>query len=494
MKSSKYNFFSERKDGSYTAFNARTGSLAILSLSGYNILQQLSLAKKDKLNIEGQELISMENTLVDLQKGGFVVEDDFDELSSLDIIVNRRKFDSSGLGLTIMPTSDCNLFCPYCYEHKTREYMDKSVQDALITFIDDHLKNAKNFGVSWYGGEPLMAIDTIVDLSKKILDLCSKHNCEYYAGIITNGVLLTLENAHKLKQSNITFVQVSLDGTKEIHDKSRFEKGEKGTFDIIIENIKKIIHILPSIYIRINANKDNVSCLEALLDSLESEGLKGKVQVYIGQIEPIGVIKTCNDITVKCIEDDSFAKTYVNFNKMAIQKGWDPEPYLVPATTFGLCAAEMDNAFVVEPDGKLQKCWVPVGKEQESIGNIRDGIVSYSRLNKWIGYSPLHDAECRECNVLPLCYGNCVYRTLLNPETKHCGIWKYRLSDVLNDIDKYYPIRNTKTTVESEMTWLSKPLEERKRCCFAVCGIRCSSLKGKVSCQHGSCSPLSVCC
>lgn len=493
MKSSRYNVITETKDANFIIFNAATGALAILSKSGYNMLQSLTSVKKKKITIEGQELIRMVNTLDDLRKGGFVIEDDFDELSNLDIIVNRRKFDSSSFGLTIMPTSDCNLSCPYCYEHKTREYMTKSVQDDLVTFVDNHLEKAKYYGVSWYGGEPLLAVDTIVDLSKRFMELCSKHNCEYYAGIITNGTLLTPENAQKLKESNVTFVQVSLDGTKEFHDKSRIGKGKKGTFDIIIDNIKKAIDILPSIYIRINVNKDNVSCLSDLLDHLESEGLKGKVQVYVGQIEPIGAIRTCNDITVKCIEDDFFAETYVSFNKMAIQKGWDPEPYLVPATTFGLCAAEMDNAFVVEPNGDLQKCWVPVGEEQERVGNIRDGVVSYVNLNKWIGYSPLHDAECRECNVLPLCYGNCVYRTLLDPNTKHCGVWKFKLNDVLKDIDKYYPIKQRKVN-QSEMTWLAEPLESRKRCCVIVCGIRCTSLKGKVSCQKGGCTPVSVCC
>lgn len=230
------------------------------------------------------------------------------------------------------------------------------------------------------------------------------------------------------------------------------------------------------------------------MDHLESEGLKGKVQVYVGQIEPIGAIKTCNDITVKCLEDKLFAQTYVSFNKMAIQKGWDPEPYLVPATTFGLCAAEMDNAFVVEPNGNLQKCWVTVGEEHERVGNIRDGVTSYVNLNKWIGYSPLHDTECRECNVLPLCYGNCVYRALSDPVSKHCGVWKFQLETVLREIDEHYPIEKRKRRVESELTWLSEPLEKRKRCCFIVCGIRCSALKGKASCQKGSCKPISICC
>jgi uncharacterized protein len=493
MKKSKFNFFEKREDGSWVAFNAATGALGILSQSGYEIYESQTSLTKGKITIEKREVIRLITTVDDMKKGGFILDDDFDELKNIEILINRRKFDSSSFGLTIMPTSDCNLHCPYCYETKNREYMDKSVQDELVTFVEKRLEDVKYFGVSWYGGEPLLAVDTIVELTDRFLKLCSQHNCEYHAGIITNGVLLTEENAKKLSDSNITFVQISLDGTKEIHNKTRYSKGNKGTFDTIIENIKNALDILPSIYLRINLNKDNVSCLDNLLDYLASEGLKNKIQVYVGQIEPIGAIRSCNDITTKCIVDGFFAETYVNFNKTAIQKGWDPEPYLVPATTFGLCAAEMDNAFVVEPNGDLQKCWVPIGDEKERVGNLRDGVITSGTLNKWIGYSPLDDPECRECDVLPLCYGNCVYRNLLEPESKHCGVWKYQLGNVLKEIDNYYPAKTRKTGIESEMNWLSEPLEKRKRCCFIVCGIRCSKLHPKLSCNKGSCKPVSVC-
>jgi len=63
--------------------------------------------------------------------------------------------------------------------------------------------------------------------------------------IITNGYLLTDSNARMLSSvAGVTTVQVTIDGTKDIHDKRRTLEGGQGTYDVIMQNIKDNAHYL----------------------------------------------------------------------------------------------------------------------------------------------------------------------------------------------------------------------------------------------------------
>ena len=52
----------------------------------------------------------------------------------------------------------------------------------------------KRFSVSWYGGEPLMALPIIEKLSEAFFRLCEENGVKYTESIVTNGYLLTKEN------------------------------------------------------------------------------------------------------------------------------------------------------------------------------------------------------------------------------------------------------------------------------------------------------------
>lgn len=116
-------------------------------------------------------------------------------------------------------TMGCNMHCGHCGSSCT-----ESLPDELTT------KEALNLccqiaelGLKWItlsGGEPLTRKD-IPLLVKRLSSLGVAVN------IITNGWLLERETAKKLKDSGISTVAISIDGTPKIHDKIRRE----GAFD-----------------------------------------------------------------------------------------------------------------------------------------------------------------------------------------------------------------------------------------------------------------------
>jgi len=111
------------------------------------------------------------NTLIE---GKILVDDNFDDLQELDNAVRNYNLtgDSSAIGLTIAPTLSCNFRCIYCYEESAGHqpiFMSKETADNVIRFIRHQLRGPRpTVSIEWYGGEPLMAIDTVYYISQEL--------------------------------------------------------------------------------------------------------------------------------------------------------------------------------------------------------------------------------------------------------------------------------------------------------------------------------------
>jgi len=120
-----------------------------------------------------------------------LVADNFSELQFLDLTIKRHNQspnDRNYLSLTIAPTLNCNFMCPYCYEEENARqvsFMSKEVTDNTLRFIK-HQLNGPNAGVSisWYGGEPLLAVHTIQYISQELKKVIGNR---LSASITTNG-------------------------------------------------------------------------------------------------------------------------------------------------------------------------------------------------------------------------------------------------------------------------------------------------------------------
>lgn len=510
MKASVFNYFVERNDGKYLAFNSFSGALAVVPPAVKTYIETVGSRGDAASDSENRALTSI------MRDTGFIVDSGLDEVKEVTIHMEARKHDLSVLGLTIMPTSTCNLACIYCYEKTHASTMSDATIDKLIAFADQRMSTVKHLAVTWYGGEPLVAMDQIAIISRRLKQLCIKHAASFSAGVLTNGTLLTRDVARRLvDECGVTYCQVTLDGPREVHNLRRPYQGGRGSFDAIVDNVKAVHDIL-DVNVRVNVDKQNVDELYKLLDYLASLGLQDKLKIHIGLTEPLGEMKKCPDLVSKCLDDEILPAIQVEFYKQALARGFRPQFYLVPANVFGLCAAELINSFAVEPNGDLQKCWVTVGQPGEAIGNVETGVPSSARLQEWIGFDPLRHAECRECKELPLCWGNCVYRNC-GTDSPLCGMWKYELDHVLKHIEEFeatvrytddagevdnaYVVRPSIVTKAKEsdierrlgqddgIDWLYAGRASTRRCCTIVC-VRCSHLTVKCPPVQVSCDPI----
>lgn len=150
--------------------------------------------------------------------------------------------------ITFQITSSCNLKCSYCYEHhKRKEVMSldtgKKIVDYLISEweLDDPThyinKNVRCVIFSFIGGEPFLEVELIDDILEYFLIQCALKHCSLSKGmrvsLSSNGTLYFDPKVQSFLKKYKSFISltISIDGTKELHDKYRVDYDGNGSFD-----------------------------------------------------------------------------------------------------------------------------------------------------------------------------------------------------------------------------------------------------------------------
>lgn len=421
MKVSKFNFYYPLPNQDILIYNTATNSLAVIEEENFTYI-------KDKANknviIEDQELLN------NLLLGGFVVENSVNELDLLKLKLLESRFDKRGFSLTIAPTLDCDFECIYCYEknNQNNTYMSLKTQNQLMNFIQNRLRGLEKFKISWYGGEPLLAMDIIENLSNKIIKICRERHIEYSANIVTNGYSLTTEIAQKLKDFAINKVQITLDGPKDTHNLRRPLKNGGPTFEKILENIKNVCDIL-TVAIRVNVDKKNIEQFDEVLDILVRNKLQSKIQVYLGFVDDAN---NCYS-PAKCLSSNKFFKLNYETNKKIRAKNFMNTKKVYPELVNNYCGADHIAHYVVGPTGLLYKCVNDIGIRNKAVDSIfynSSNKYNISLYNAYMLNMPTEDPVCSKCNLLPICMGGCPH-TKINSKKNSCSEYKYNLENYL---------------------------------------------------------------
>ena len=419
---SRFNFL---LDDDLLAFNSSTCALVHFNNSFRKILQNPNAELSVQDNLLRDQMLSC----------GFLVPSDRDELSTLRSRYLQSQANCDSLAVTIMPTDACNFNCFYCFQDKKSIHMSSDTDNALVNFIDSKLYDVKKLKVTWFGGEPLLALTLIQSLSDSLCLLAKKHSCDYEAFIITNGYLLNDSAIHILSQCQIRTVQISLDGDKYTHDSRRFLLRGGHSFNVILRNLKALLERDFNISCRINLDRSNLHSIPNLISTLSQflGSLKSKLTLSFGLILPISHLDKWNPNL--CLSMEEFSACVSNFSTCMAELGFnipDLYPfYPTPKNTF--CAAVRHNSFLIRPDGSIGKCF----DCDLSVGDVWHGIAhnsaTQSNLSQWLNFNPFDDPECKNCFVLPICLGGCPFFRIFR-QKKLCLKWKGDLPTSLRQI------------------------------------------------------------
>ncbi len=428
---SRYNHLHPWINGYYIAFNARSGAVALMTEENravYDTLTAKLAASPDS------ELTAAERELLgQMEYGRFAYAGEYDEREAIHFQHDMDRYDKTTLGLVIAPTMACNMACPYCYEANKQGRMTPETIAAVVKFVEDRAPHLRLFSTTWYGGEPLLALNIIEELSKSFMDIAKENKIGYSSAIISNGYLLTPETVDRLVQWQVASVQVTIDGPARFHNVKRPLKNGRPSFDTIVQNVAYAVKKM-RVNIRVNLDKSFTRDMIAeLLQELKAAGLHDKAGVYFGQIEPSAQV--CSNISESCYETADFSSVETDYFRMLLQEGFRVEKLPAPISTF--CMAQMTGSFLIDPPGNLYRCFNHVANEEQSMGNISKPIdYQHPNFTRLFRFDPFRDPACSECDLLPVCMGGCPSRRSDRQQSgaSMCESWKHNLRPMLEII------------------------------------------------------------
>lgn len=406
---SKYNILSKSEKYGYLLFN--TMSLAFIRINE----QDIDMWKKLRETPDSYTNFQNYNFLI---KARILVDNQEDDLNVYLADVLKNRYNSSDMALTILPTRGCNFGCIYCYEQdRPNVLMNEQTEKAIVKFVCSN-SNLKRLSVVWYGGEPLLNFDSMVRLTKMFKQL----NIEYSAKIVSNGYLLTKEKADLMKDLAIRNIQITFDGSEEIHNQRRFLLGGQPTYRKIMDNLKYLLSINKEITIDIRTNIDrrNKDDYNKFYQDFKSEINDKRVTMYPGFVSDL-LSSECVSPEFNISEGGYKAQFILDiFDKYGIEI-----KSFLPKYRRHSCVASKYFAFVIGPEGELYKCWRMVGNQKEAIGNVNDGSFDMVKFSKYlIGADYTLDSKCLQCEFITLCGGGCPLVRMRNKYEKislnHC--------------------------------------------------------------------------
>jgi uncharacterized protein len=421
MKFSKFNLYLENypeKDATLI-YNTLTKATVVISEELKKLVENTpdKLTKKEK------------NYLKELNNLGIIVEDELDESLRLNHWYNKTRFSNFVWNGVIIPSTDCDLSCTYCYQEgaKTSFYMKKDIQEKVLEWYKKRIEKDRPKQIFWafFGGEPLLNIKAIDYLTENMKKYCDKKNVIFQFSIITNGTNLNKKNVIEWNKSGLVSIQITLDGDEETHNRRRPFKNGKGSFEKIYNNLKEVCS-LTDIILRLNIDADNIYEIPRFLEFLKKERLEDKLTIFYGLLleanEPLPHQKKYR---MKEIEG---ARGIIFLRNEAIKRGFKVSEILEG----GPCIAKSECSVMIDPKGKIYKCTGHVGLENLALGDISSCGLTQSRCRRKIGELSLGDVEedeekleqkfsqyvglqldkeCLDCKFAPICLGGCPYKS-----------------------------------------------------------------------------------
>ncbi len=323
--------------------------------------------------------------------------------------------------LCLHVSHDCDLRCKYCFASTGdfgtgRKIMTPETGRKAIDFLIEKSMGRQNLELDFFGGEPLMAWDTITATVDYARSVEKQHGKNFRFTVTTNGMLLTDDKIEYINREMSNCV-LSLDGRKEVNDNIRVTPNGKGCYAIIVPRYKKLVEGRVNegrtdYYVRGTFTKYN-------LDFAEDVKHISDLGFYQLSVEPVSAP---SDKPYAITEDD-LPRIYGEYDKLyeimaehverTGKKPFNFFHYMIDLNQ-GPCAVKRlrgcgcGNEYVaVTPDGDIYPCHQFVGIEKWKMGNIYDGEVN-AEIADYFAKTHIYSKQgCEDCWARFYCSGGC---------------------------------------------------------------------------------------
>ena len=384
-------------------------------------------------------------TIDSLFENGFIVGSRDEEQQALKQFFTNMREDTEQLRVTVLTTLQCNFACDYCFQGDHGDYnkfaakMSMEQARGVAQWIENRLDEVhpEKFVITFFGGEPLLNLPVMYDLAERAHAMCEERGVKMLINIITNGLLLTEAVVDRLQPFGLNGIKITLDGDKDTHNRMRPLRGGQGTFDRIIENVRRVADKVP-ITIGGNFDESSVDSYPDLLDFLKEQEFADKISKINfkpiikapAPVTPKGMIPliavtgdgkplagtcmtsagagggTSRGIGASVCDSCHFVDEKMTYLRDETRRRGFPTP---DGVHMGPCEIHRRHAYTIGPDGSLYACPGFTGDVKESTGHV-DGRKEAQRQAAKERFEQLlspHKEECGDCSYVPVCGGGC---------------------------------------------------------------------------------------
>ena len=310
---------------------------------------------------------------------------------------------------------DCNLRCRYCFAdegayHAKREFMSLETAKRAIDFLIEQSGSRRILETDFFGGEPLMNFDVVKQTVRYAKEQAAKRGKKFLFTLTTNGILLKDDVAEFLNRE-MENVVLSLDGRKEVHDAVRKTANGKGSFDLVIENLKNFVRIRgnKSYYVRGTFTAKNLDFSKDVLFLADSGFDSISLEPVVTDIPDLAITK--QDLSRVCDEYDTLCDKYLEYE--AKGKGFNFFHFNVdleggPCLSKRVSACGAGNEyFSVVPNGDIYPCHQFAGDPDFRMGNVYEGKLDEAIRAKFKKSCLFTRKKCENCFAKFICSGGC---------------------------------------------------------------------------------------
>lgn len=351
--------------------------------------------------------------LLDLYENGLLFSsDDYIDLDKIPI-----RGDTPIKALCLHVSHDCNLRCRYCFASTGdfgtgRLIMSPETAKKAIDFVISKSGSRRNIEIDFFGGEPLMAFETVKATVEYAKEKGREHGKNFRFTITTNGMLLDDDKIDYINRE-MSNVVLSLDGRKEINDAMRKTPSGAGSYDIIVPKFKKLVDARDKdkdYYIRGTFTRRNLDFSNDIM-SIANEGFKHiSVEPVVSEDgcgyelreEDLAEIfseydRLCEIMLKEHRKDDGF--NFFHFN-IDLEQG--------PCVIKRLRGCGAGHEYVaITPEGDIYPCHQFVGNEDFKMGSLDQGILRHDISDTFSHMNVLEREGCKDCWAKFYCSGGC---------------------------------------------------------------------------------------
>ena len=310
----------------------------------------------------------------------------------------------------------CNLNCEYCFAsqgkyHGDRALMTFEVAKQAMDFLVAHSGTRRNLEVDFFGGEPLMNWDVV----KQTVDYCrsieKKAGKNFRFTVTTNGMLIddeVIDYCNK-EMSNVV---LSLDGRKEVHDRTRVDYAGNGSWERIVPKFQKLVEARggKNYYMRgtfTHQNPDFLKDIQQMLDlgftelSMEPVVCAPGDPAELTETDMAVVMDQYEKLAELMLERDREGRPFTFYHYM-IDLAGGPCIY----KRISGCGSGTEY-MAVTPWGDLYPCHQFVGEEKFKLGDIYNGVTAPEVQAQFAACNVYAHPECRDCWARLYCSGGC---------------------------------------------------------------------------------------